>query len=101
MPESGARKPPVSVTFRPFPGFRRIQGALDYPPDQFCPEFKKSRVSGTCPQMTEKGQNPAEPDSGSSLITVCPGSGFSPESALFRVLPFCQKAEKYSPFCLV
>ena len=99
VPVSGTLETLFSGKSRPFPGKLEIQGALAYPLDQFCRESKKSRFWPHVPEWPVFGQNPAEPDSSSSLITVVAGSGFSRKVSLFRVPRVLQKVKKYSPLC--
>ena len=100
-PETGPWKLPFPGRNRQFPSKAEIQGALAYPSDQNFPESQEYGFPGTCPETTEKGQNPARAGSRSSLITVWSGSGKGSKRSLFRVPPVCQKWQKHSPFCLV
>ena len=53
---------PETVTFRVFPGIsgkRPDSGGASLPSGSVLPESEKSRLLGTCPQMTVFGRKPA------------------------------------------
>ena len=62
---------PLSGTFWPFPGKVQIQGALAYPPDQFCREYREYQVLGTDPEVRFHETGPL------TLCFVWYGIGFS------------------------